>query len=311
MNGLKKFRTNKEVKRFIQTVQTRVTDSELSTSSIVVAYYLLLSLFPLLIAVGNLLPFLQINPNTVLPYIQEVIPEPVYDFLGPAIQDLLTQGSGSLLSISAIATLWSASQSINALQKAMNKAYGVEERGNFIIVRIVSVFVVILLLIAIVGVTIVVGSGKLILDQLQPILLFSDDIIRTFQTVKWPLTIVTMMTLMSVIYWITPNVKVRLRSVLPGAVFATIGWMLLSQVFGLYAQYFAARVSGYQIIGSFVVLMLWLNFAATVIVLGGILNAVVEEFVGGEVVERTGPVDKVKKGFKKHWSKKSDESEKS
>jgi membrane protein len=104
---------------------------------------------------------------------------------------------------------------------------------------------------------------------------------------------------------------VRLRSVLPGAVFATIGWMLLSQVFGLYAQYFAARVSGYQIIGSFVVLMLWLNFAATVIVLGGVLNAVVEEFVGGEVVERTGPVDKVKKGFKKHWSKKSDESEKS
>lgn len=310
MNALKKLQGNDNVKRFIQTVQQRVRDSEMGTTSIVVAYYLLLSLFPLLIAVGNVLPFLHINPNNVLPYIQEVIPEPIYDFLGPAIKDLLTQGSGGLLSISAIATLWSASQSINAMQKAMNKAYGVEDRGNFIITRIVSVFIVVLLLIAIVGVTIVVGSGKLILEALQPIFEFQDTIINTFQTVKWPLTIVTMMALMSVIYWIVPNVKVRLRSVLPGAVFATVGWMLLSQVFGLYAKYFAARVSGYQIIGSFVVLMLWLNFAATVIVLGSIINAVVESFVNGKVVERSAPLAKWKTRVKTHFGKKSDESEK-
>ncbi|MGX7195570.1 YihY/virulence factor BrkB family protein [Enterococcus olivae] len=310
MNLLKKFSANKDLKRFIQTVQARVTESEMTNYSIVVAYYLLLSLFPLLIAVGNVLPFLEIDPNTVLPYLQEIIPETVYEFLGPAIQDLLTQGSGGLLSISAIATLWSASQSINALQKALNKVYGVEERGNFIITRIVSVFIIVLLLIAIVGVTIVVGSGKLILDSLQPIFQFSDNIISTFQTVKWPLTIITMLVIMGVIYWIVPNVKVRWRSVLPGAAFATVGWMLLSQVFGLYAKYFAARVSGYQIIGSFVVLMLWLNFAAMIIILGGIINAVVEEFVGGEVVERTDPMDKVKSGLKKLGNK-EDESEKS
>ncbi len=311
MNAIKKVRSNKDFKRFIQTVQARVTDSELGTTSIVVAYYLLLSLFPLLIAVGNVLPFLQINPNNVLPYIQEAIPEPIYDFIGPAIKDLLTQGSGGLLSVSALATLWSASQSINALQRAMNKAYGVEERGNFIIVRLVSIIAVILLLIAVVGVTLVVGSGKVILDALQPIFQFPDEIIHTFQTVKWPLTIVTMLVFMGVIYWIVPNVRVRLRSVLPGAVFATIGWMLLTQAFGIYAKYFAARVSGYQIIGSFVVLMLWLNFAATVIVLGSIINAVVEEFVGGEVVERNSRIDRWVAQLKKSVFKKSDESEKS
>lgn len=310
MSVLKKLQSNTEVTRLIKTVQDRVTDSEMTTYSIVVAYYLLLSLFPLFIAVGNVLPFLQINPDSVLPYLQEVIPATIFDFLEPAIKDLLTQGSGGLLSISAFATLWSASQSINSLQKALNKAYGVENRGNFIITRIVSIVIIVLLLVAIVGITIVVGSGKLILEQLQPIFQFSDNIISIFQTVKWPATIVTMMTLMSVIYWIVPNVKVRLRSVLPGATFVTIGWMLLSQAFGLYAKYFAVRVSGYQIIGSFVVMMLWLNFAAMIIILGGIINAVVEEYVVGEVVERTGSINNVTKRMKRKWRKKLKESEK-
>ena len=98
----------------------------MGTTSVVVAYYLLLSLFPLMIALGNLLPYLSIDPNTVLSYVQELIPSQIYDFIGPAIENLLTTSSGGLLSISALAALWSASQSINALQIAMNKAFGVD-----------------------------------------------------------------------------------------------------------------------------------------------------------------------------------------
>ena len=66
----------------------------------VVACYLLLSLFPLLIAVGNVLPYLRIDPNSVLPYIAEAIPKDVYKNLEPAIRSLLTQRSGGLLSVS-------------------------------------------------------------------------------------------------------------------------------------------------------------------------------------------------------------------
>ena len=43
--------------------------------------------------------------------------------------------------------------------------------------------------------------------------------------------------------------------------------MLLSQIFGLYVKYFSSRIASYQIIGSFIILMLWLNFAATIIIL--------------------------------------------
>ena len=293
MKILARIKQNENLMRFIETTQKRITDSEMGTTSVVVAYYLLLSLFPLIIAFGNILPFLHIDQETVLTYVREVIPETIYQFIGPAVKNLLTQSSGGLLSVSALAALWSASQSINALQIAMNKAYGVENRKNFLIVRFFSLVVILLFMFAISGVTIVLGLGQLILEAIQPIFKFSVNFIDQFQTLKWPITLVALFVIMFLIYLIVPNAQLKLKAVIPGTIFATVGWMLLSQVFGIYAKYFATRVSGYQIIGSFIVLMLWLNFAATIIILGGIINAVVQEYITGkEVKTRRDPTNK-------------------
>lgn len=288
----------KGLKWFLKTFQRHMMEGEVTTYSIVVAYYLLLSLFPLLIAIGNILPLLHIDPATVLPYLQEIIPQTIYSFLEPAIESLLTQGSGGLLSISTVATVWSASQSINGLQKATNKVFGVDGYGAFS--RVLSMLMLVVMLILMVVVTLVMGSGKVILDYLQDIFHFSDTIITTFQTAKWPTTIVVMLVVMTMIYWLIPNAKVRFRSTIPGAVFATIGWMLLSQLFGLYAKYFAARVSGYQIIGSFVVLMLWLNFAALILLLGSVINAIIEEYFSNEIIEKSQRIDGFTARLKKH-----------
>lgn len=304
MKLVDKVKNNEKLMRFIETTQHRMIDSEIGNTSVVVAYYLLLSLFPLLIAVGNLLPYLHIDPNEVLPYIAEAIPKAIFDDLKPAIQSLLTQRSGGLLSISALAALWSASQSINALQTAMNKAFGVEQRKNFIIVRIMSLLVILLFMIAIVGVVGVLGLGKTILDLLQPILHFSTDFIDTFQTLKWPITSFVLLIIMCLIYRVVPNAKLTFRSIIPGAVFATVGWMLLSQAFGIYITNFSSKIASYQIIGSFIILMLWLNFAATIIILGGIINAVVKEYISNEKIQhRYGLInrliDKIKEKLKK------------
>ena len=56
MKIVDKVKSNQKLMRFIETTQNRITDSEMGTTSVVVAYYLLLSLFPLMIALGNLLP---------------------------------------------------------------------------------------------------------------------------------------------------------------------------------------------------------------------------------------------------------------
>ena len=242
MKLLDNIKKNQSLMRFIETTQSHMVTAEIGNSSVVVAYYLLLSLFPLLIAVGNVLPYLRIDPNSVLPYIAEAIPKDVYKNLEPAIRSLLTQRSGGL----------------------------------------VSFLVILLFMVAIVGVVVILGLGQYIIELLQPIFHYSTSVIDTFQALKWPLTTVVLLVIMCLIYAVVPNRKLSLRSILPGAIFSTVGWMLLSQIFGLYVKYFSSRIASYQIIGSFIILMLWLNFAATIIILGAIVNAVVDEYLSGD-----------------------------
>lgn len=300
---------NKRFAAFITIFKKQMTEAEVGNNAVVVSYYLLLSIFPLIIVIANILPLLQIDPQTILPYVKEIFPAEIYKFLRPALISLFTQGSGGLLSVSALGAVWSASQGVNALQKAMNQAYGVEARGNAVLVRLVSVGLVGLLMLAIFGAALVLSIGQVILEAIQPIINLSTDFVDLFLTLRWPVVLVILFAVMAVIYYVLPNAKPTVRSVLPGTFFATVGWMLLSQLFGIYAQYFARRVGGYQIIGSFIVLMLWLNFAATIIILGGVLNAVLAEFHSGkELATKDGMISRfdkrIKEAVKKRFSKK-------
>lgn len=258
----------------INIIKEQIQNADISNTAIVMAYYFLLSLFPLLIALGNTLPYFRIDPNVVLPYIKELMPSSIYVSLKPAIQSLLTQNSGGLLSLSAITAIWSASQSINAIQSAMNKVFNVDNRRNFLITRFTSLIVIILLLIAIIVVITILGLGRNILNLIQPIFKFQTGFIDYFQTLKWPLTFIILLAIMYSIYYIVPNIKLSFQSVFPGALFSTIGWMILSQVFGLYIKYFNSKIASYQIIGSFIVLMLWLNIASLILIIGSIINSI-------------------------------------
>lgn len=275
-------------------------DAEIGSSSVVVAYYLLLALFPLLLTAGNILPLLNLNPETILPYVQELMPAEIYSSLKPAFVSLLTQSSTGVLSLSAIVTLWSASRSVNALQNAINKAYGVEPRNNFLLAKFVSFLMMILIVVSVIGVVVVLGIGQQILDWLQTIFGFSLDIVNTFSTLKWPVVVLGLIIVMCLIYRFLPNVKIRFLSVLPGAIFTSVGWIALSQVFSLYLNYFSPAAASYQIIGTFIILMIWLNIASTIIILGGIINAVVAEFrYGKSLSERERTYQKVFRLVKK------------
>ena len=207
VTGSRKDQPQKKLKTFIDLIGVRMQNSEIGVTSSVVAYYLLLSFFPLLIAVGNILPLFHFNQNQVLTMLKTMMPQEIFLLFAPSIKALLTSGSKELLSISAVATLWSASKSINALQIAMNKAYGVNGTTNYLVMRIVSMLMLILFFMAIVGVVIVIGFGKVALDAIQPHLKIPDSIINTFQTVKWPATTIVLLAILTLVYWIIRNAK--------------------------------------------------------------------------------------------------------
>lgn len=277
---------NDKLKKFIYTILERVKLAEIGSSAAAIAYYLLLSIFPLMIAIGNILPFLHINPAEVLNYISEIVPAYIFEMLEGTIHSLLERPNSGLLSVSALATLWAASRSINSLQISLNKVYGVADKTNKIFTRLFSFVAIFAFLMAVVLLAMFFTLGQSILDYLLPLFKLPTSISGIFGTLKWPVTMLSLFFTMSLIYGVLPNVKQRLRFIFPGALFTTIGWMVLSQAFGIYTKYFSTGFNSNTIIGGFVVFMIWLDFAATLIIIGAIINATLGEYFNGEIEQR-------------------------
>lgn len=273
--------------------------AEVSSSAIVLAYYSLLSIFPAVIMVGNILPLVGLNANTVLNYLSTAIPSTVYSFIKPLISDFLRNGSGGLLSIGAIVTLWSTSQAVAAFQRSVNRAYGVAHNQNAIVNRVVS-FVWMIVVIAIMAAIIVFFSiGQLLLEQLQPIIHIDMSLINFVASIKWPVTFAGLFIMLCLLYYFVPNAKVKLRYVLAGSLLATFLWMMLSQVFSIYTHLFARTVTSYKTVGVFIVLMIWLDLSGMIVMIGATLNATIQTLFEGKIDEKSRPLEHVMKRIRR------------
>ena len=268
---------------------------EVGTSSSAIAYYLLFSIFPLIIMVGNLLPYTSLNSAEVLNYIKVLIPLDIYRLIEGTIKSLLQTTNGGLLSISALTTVWAASRSINALQISLNKVYGVGKKQNYIVSRILSVLIIFSFMLLIIVLTTIFTFGQGVIEHITPDFPIVGEMYNQLSSWKLPTTMSGIFVTMCMIYYALPNVRSKIRYIFPGAIVATLGWMGLTQIFGYYVKYFASTYSNYGIIGSLVVVLLWLNFAATVIIIGGVLNAATQEFLEGSIKEKQMSLTRVKK----------------
>lgn len=268
----------KMIKDFIRIFRKKYKEAEVTNSGAVIAYYFLLSLFPLLIVIGNLLPLLDLSPEAVYPYLDKAVPAYLVEDLKPIMNKIFTSGSSGVLSVAAIGTLWSSSRGMNAMQMSMNKAYGVDPRKNIVLVRLASLAFTIVLITGLIVLVTVFGFGQVILERLTPLLNLPLDLIDTFLSLRWPVTMFTLFFSFLLLYYFVPNAKLNLKMVLPGAIFSTIGWILITQAFTVYVSYFAVGTISYGSIGAFIAFMLWLNILGALLTVGALVNATITEY---------------------------------
>lgn len=270
-------------KEFVSLFMTTFKESQVNIYSIVVTYYLLLSFFPLLIALGNVLPYLNINEQAILPYIRDLLPPDIYNILKETIGNLLSKSNGGLLSASAIGTFWAISKGINGIRLSLNRAYGLYDEKMPIFRRLFSFLMVFFLILVLIFLMFIMGFGQVILEYILPILGLPDHLLNVFQTLRWPVTSSILFVVLLVIYYFLPSAKVHFKTILAGSLFTTISWMIVTQFFSIYINHFTKSISSYGVLGSFILFMFWLNIAATLIIVGGVLNVTLEKYIYGEI----------------------------
>ncbi|USG06544.1 YihY/virulence factor BrkB family protein [Latilactobacillus sakei] len=275
---------------FIKLMIRRSSEANISDNAKIIAYYVLLSFFPLLIVIGNILPYFQLDVLSVADYVKSAVPPTIFNRIMPILQSLLNKRNSGLLSVGILGTLWAASKGINALKISINRAYRVDKIQNFILKRLISLGTTLVLLLLLVSLIVVFTFGQQFLEFITPIFKIPEDYINVFGQLKWPITSIVLFVILIFVYFFVPNVKMQLRSVLPGAFLTTVGWLILAQAFSLYMRYFGTSWNSYGTIGAFIILLLWLNYSAMVLMFGAVVNVAIEEAGSGQVDVSQGKV---------------------
>lgn len=281
---------------FTQAFSKVFSRGEITQNSIVIAYYLLLSIFPIIIIAGNLLPLFNISTKPIANYLAVVFPKAVQSFIMPIIESLLSNPSGGFISFGILIAIWAFSRLINSLRISMNKIYGVwrQEKKmawyNTILRRVLTFFTTATLVLGLMLVVFVIGFGQQIIEFLAPIFKFSTAPFHTFMSFRWPLILILMTVVIAYIDYFIPNINLKHRSLWPGVLVTLVGWVVLAMGFSLYLKYFGTSFSNYGIVGTFIIFMLWLNFSSLVMLIGVVVNATIDQDHHGRIDYNAGRI---------------------
>ncbi|MFD1927831.1 YihY/virulence factor BrkB family protein [Sporosarcina siberiensis] len=262
---------------FIKELLTRIKKVDVTGLGSQVAFFFLLSMFPLLIFIFTLLPYLNLDQEQILIFIRDFAPASVALLIEDTLGEVFNNRNSGLLSIGAIATVWSASKGMNALTKALNRSYFKEETRPFLISRGMSVVFTIMLIAVLVIALVLPIFGQQIGMIVFSYLGLEHNFVQIWNSFRWVFPLVLIFLVFTVIYWVVPNLKLHIKSVFPGAAFATIGWIITSLGFSFYVSSYGNYSNTYGSIGGIIVLMMWLYFSSIILMLGGQINAVMDE----------------------------------
>ena len=263
------------VKAFLHYYQA--SDSELT--SVAVAYYWLISIFPLLLVVINILPYFQIPVSNFLNVTNGFLPDTVYDVVAKIVMEVLTQPSTGLLSFAVLSALWTFSKSMNYLQKAFNKAYGVAKSRGLIYQQLMSLLVSFGLQILFACALFLSVFGRILLDFLKNYWQSDNPIFVYLEDLTGPLVFTLIFAILVMFYYFLPNVKVRrIRYVLPGSVFVLLTLVLILNIFSASVNHYINNLVEVRFASSiiFVVTMFWFILLAKILIIGAVINASVQ-----------------------------------
>ncbi|MCQ6275205.1 YihY/virulence factor BrkB family protein [Bacillus sp. V3B] len=262
----------RKLMEFVQHLWKRFQKDDYFGIAAQLAYFFLLSLFPLLIFIVTLFPYLPITQEDLLSLVRDFAPSGTMELIETNLAQM-SQKNGALLSLGIIGTIWSASNGINAIVKALNRAYEVKEGRSFLKTRMMAILLTLAMILVIVVALILPVFGKQIGVFLFSIFKLSDEFIKGWNAFRWLISSVIIFVIFIGLYWLAPNKKFACRSAIPGAVFATVGWILTSYAFSFYVSNFGNYSATYGSIGAIIVLMIWFYISGIIIIIGGEVNA--------------------------------------
>lgn len=257
-------------------IYKRINLNDINSRAAAMSYYLLLSIFPFLIFMINLLGFIPIiHINKFLYSFDDLIPRTAFIMVQSIIDSAVSQKSISLTVMSFTFTLWSSSRAVRVFIKGINKSYNVLETRSFLKLIIVSFYFTVELIVLIVSSMVFLLYGEKVGYLIFKFLGLSKIFIPTWNLFRYSFVIAITIWIVSSLFRYGPNKKIPLIEAMPGAILSIFGWILVSVVFSFYTNNFSNYQVIYGSIGGIIALLTWFYLSSWIMLLGCEINALI------------------------------------
>lgn len=236
------------------------------------SFFMVLSVFPLLVLLFSLLRYTGLEVENLTEILHGIVPTALMPSAQKLIFNAYNSTTGMTISISALVALWSASRGIHGVRTGLNAIYGVEENRNYFYTRGVSMVYTVLFLVVLV-LTLVLYVFDTSIVQWEPLqesrlIYFLENVVD----LRYFLLLIVQTVLFTAMFMVLPNRHNKLMDSFPGAVFASIGWLVFSDLYSIYIENFASLTSVYGSVYAVALSMLWLYCCVSIVFYGGALN---------------------------------------
>ena len=242
-------------------------------------YYGLLSLFPALIALVSVLGLFgdpQETTQTITDVVSQVGPSSAADtFAGPIESITANRSAAGILFVVGLATaLWSASGYIGAFMRASNIIWETPEGRGFLKLRPLQIAVTLAMILTLAVVALALVLTGPIVQAIGDSIGVGDTALTVWDIAKWPVLLIVLSLMISVLYYAAPNVKLPgFRWITVGGLVALVVWILASAAFAFYVANFGSYDKTYGTLGGIVTLLVWMWISNLALLFGAELNA--------------------------------------
>ena len=251
----------------------RYTRHDVSHQSAALAYFLLFSLFPILILVSICIQNLDVDLSGLLSTLSHILPESVLILIEYYIDYASEHIGRSLLYFSLIFSIWFPMRATDCLMHAVRLAYSLSEPQRPFIHRLKVLLYTVLLLLSLSLTALVAALSRGVLAALTELLGLPGEFARIWGILRFAALGLIVFGALTALYAIAQDRRVFLAEILPGAALSTLAWITLSAVYSFYTDFFANYDLVYGALSAVAVVLIWLYLSAIALIMGAEFNA--------------------------------------
>ncbi len=235
------------------------------------AFSYTIALFPLLLFLLNLVPYMQdffpvVTTENILSFVQSIMPEDLYQNIETTLMDIVSKPRQSLLSFGFFFALFASTQGVVSMMDSFNSVYKTKENRGFLITRLIAVSIVLALVLTVIAASAVMITGSLLISQLEELHVFNTSfMIFLFTTLKFLILLTVFYITSAFIFRFAPAIHDKWHFFSTGAQLA--GFLITLAFYGFifYLENFASYNKLYGSIGTVIALMLWLYLTSIIV----------------------------------------------